>query len=126
MIMPGSLEELTQYYLTECIPLFNYFSLYDIAEESKMAWIASNKDWAVERISMKRVVDRPFLTVKFASKAIINNLVILIPFSRYTCQDKTFKSLGIIGNNTELLCLLDEKSVDGVIVVFENKNLTKQ
>jgi hypothetical protein len=127
MILPESPEELTQYYLTEGIPLFSYFSQCDIAEESKIAWVAINKDWAVERITMKRVVDRPFLTVKFAYKAIIDNLVILIPFSRFQSeniqQDQIFKSLGIIGNKTELLCMLDKQSGDGVIVIFENENL---
>lgn len=136
MIMPASLEELTHYYLTEGENFFSYLNKHDVPEQIRSQWIADNKEWAVDSVMLKRIegptpprghdtTPTPCLIIKFTSKAIIDNLVILAPFRTSWHREELFEAFGITAMRDELNCMLNN-TPDKIIVVFENKNLTKK
>jgi len=118
--LPESLEELSAFYLSTGMTVFEYIDFHDINEEIKHTWIANSKDWAVEQVTLKvlNIEHVPVLVIRFKARAIIHNKVILASFRTNWAREIIFEAFGLTGTQEEIR----QQAINHIqgTVIFEN------
>jgi len=105
---PNSPEELTLFYITHGVSLFQYIHDnydHDVNLETRARWIIKNKDWAVDEAYVKRWLGSetiPVMGIKFSSIAIVHNRFIFVPFRTDWAREEVFEEFGLYGSRQEI------------------------
>ena len=116
---PNSPEELTLFYVTHGVSLFQY--IHDNYESdvnliTRAKWIIKNKDWAVDEayvVNWSGIKTTPAMGIIFSSTAIVHNRFIFVPFRTDWAQEEVFEPFGVYGNKKEITDQINQHKSQG-------------
>ena len=122
--LPNSPEELTQFVLEHGMNVLAYMykntNRYEVAQYH---WFKQNKDWAVEQAHLK-IMDggsnmhneepSPALVIKFTTKGICANLVIICIMRTSWAREEMFELFGVDWDQSLLLDFIRENP--GIVI----------